>query len=1520
MPAGRLASTRGDKDLVRLAGSYLRSLQLAKQLEERAKEATKNREFAEKEHEALQQFIKACKEEDVDLSEVQSILAEFEASMASKDYNTARANVKKASDAAKTAYIKKIGEVGDSVDSLLALGGVPATASKGALDLLEKSKDLVVRDDVEGAMKCAKTAYDAAERALHEHFSGLLSQAQEIIIQAKEIGEDVSVYEDQLLRAKTAIEEQEYETSAALIKDALDGAGDNVRSQVGASVSRAEEIIIAGEELGTDMTRVKAHVDRAKNSLNQMRIKEALSYAKRATSDGENVISSKFQDLSREIRDGIRKLKGANEDTTGPQDLLDQAQVAMKEKKFIETLRALTLAKAKIDKTQFDSVLDVISKARDKFVLAKKVGIDMTKAIALLNTSRDNLKLGKFEDALKYAVQSQDEIEKSLTVFYKARDDLVELAKAVKFTTDLRMDPSVLKAAMTNAKRSFEANEYADAAQIIKDALAGSRKTTYEHAMEIVNSADNAVKLGKALGADITEAEGVLHKALEALSSENIQDGVGFARSSLEAATASTSRLLTDRLNRLDLFIKGYSGTADLSEINEIIAGSRAHVAASEFDRANDKLKEITQKIEKVGQEESERLMGTAATRLADISSMGGDISDLEILMKMAKDALDQRVYEDASGRAKEIVANADEQMMKLIQMEFSSIKDSIEEAKTIGIDIEDAKTGLKEARMKADSKDLMEAHRVIVGTKEKIKEQIAKHDRIKEKINKVEELITEAAKSRADVSASLKKLDGAKSVFANGDLDGSEKTLDGLIDETERNLAMYLAAKFILSTKETIDLATQNDIDASPAEALLAQSKDLMKKKSYEEALARAKNADEEVRRIVSAAVGLMIKDLQRLLVDAKNVGVDTVGPEKLAEKAADLNGQEDFAEALKCIGAAKDDIDHVKNLSSQAAAEIRTARSNLRDAETLDMEVGRARELLDQAVDALTRHQYAIALELSRKSSEASSEVSRNRIWETLEKFRERIEKASTEGAPIGMAERFVADGVQAFRDGRYQDALKLAMQCEAEMDRAELQRDISTRAVQNVRSKMEEAGAEGIMSPKLAELVDTAETLLSKGRFVDALTTAMESGDELHQLRENIDSVRIEFSGVKEQVERLRKVKIDTAECDEILDIAQGFLNGHEFAKCRDALRRCTEKAASLFESSMSDVVKRNEELISRARAMGINTKPCEDLLEVAKTSFSEKLWDFAYQQAQACTNACLELIGKKMSSLIGDVRERTDVLSRMGAAVTPVEDLLEEAQKASDCGIAEKAFEAVMNAEQKLLQIEDTHRKYMDISIAAESAIETLAAFGIPAKESERLLALADIEKDKDYDSAIEFVAEALDSAKALMESYSPDISGTITSSGLQEGSEGEISVKLSNTGRALAKDIELDVVGDFEILGTETVEALRPASEETVKVKVVPKRSGNVPVRVKVSTKRHFDGRVQTTDIEDALNVYPAGPPFRIDRAADVARCVSCQGRIKPGFDIVSCRCGSQLHLACAKRTAQCPVCGQKYSF
>ena len=299
---------------------------------------------------------------------------------------------------------------------------------------------MATKDNLQDAMKLAKSAYDAAERTFHEHFSQKYSRAQETINQAKDMGDDVSLYEDLLNRSKSALEKQDYDSGISQLNEALEGAGENLRTQINDAISRADELTRAGQGIEAEMNKVEGHLERARSALESMDYRDALSYSKRAESDAEKAISSRLGVKIREIRDGLKSMKTVDEDSQESRDLLDKAQDAIREKQYIDAISIFNEAKGKVHELHFQAVLAVIAKAKNKFVLAKKVGVDMSMALELLKDSRKSLREGDFEDAIKLAEESGEAVESSLQLFYRARDELVELANVIKLMKGLGKD------------------------------------------------------------------------------------------------------------------------------------------------------------------------------------------------------------------------------------------------------------------------------------------------------------------------------------------------------------------------------------------------------------------------------------------------------------------------------------------------------------------------------------------------------------------------------------------------------------------------------------------------------------------------------------------------------------------------------------------------------------------------------------------------------------------------------------------------------------------------------------------------------------------------------------------------------------------------------------------------------------------------------------------------------------------------------------------------------------------------
>jgi CARDB len=241
---------------------------------------------------------------------------------------------------------------------------------------------------------------------------------------------------------------------------------------------------------------------------------------------------------------------------------------------------------------------------------------------------------------------------------------------------------------------------------------------------------------------------------------------------------------------------------------------------------------------------------------------------------------------------------------------------------------------------------------------------------------------------------------------------------------------------------------------------------------------------------------------------------------------------------------------------------------------------------------------------------------------------------------------------------------------------------------------------------------------------------------------------------------------------------------------------------------------------------------------------------------------------------------------------------------------------------MDAETLLSKIETLHKEYLDAKYEAESAITVAKKFGLPTRESDRLVAMAEIERDKDYPSAIGMLGEAAEVTRGSLDKFSPEITIVIKPVELKHEQRGMISFDVTNRGKALAKDLKMEFHGgNIEVESVPDIPGLKAGETRSISVPVLPKQAGEIEVTIAIAAKRVFDGKSFDFTAKTPIKVVPREPTARTARATEMTTCSSCNGKVKPGFDIAVClKCNSTEHLACAKRTKKCGNCGATLEF
>jgi len=1504
-----------------VAGSYLKSLQLAKELEKKAKEASKKKADAEAALEAAEKIKTLCEKINAEIGDVEKAIAEATAALDSKDYELFKSKAEKAADMSKKTVSEKIHQILEGAQDtgrLIAdVGGDKSQLEK----LITDTKGALEKEEFEGAIKLAEQTWDTSQKLLHEHYGNAYSNAQQMLLKAKEKGEEVEDLENDLKNSKSLIDSEDYSGAMSALKNVLEAASDMLRTRISTDLDSIEDSIIAAEELGADIERVKEYLNRARKELDANRFDEAMSYARRAQTDCEKTVSGKLHKEIRNLKDSIRSTKKAGADMDEAASLIEEASKALKDKEIATAIRTLEKAQGSLKDGQFKIVLKAIARSRDKFVLAKKLDVDITGAINLLNESREKLRGGYFEEALNAADEAEREVENALSAFNRSKDLMEELSQMIKMAEDVGIDVEDYQKSFKEAKDAFSEKDFTLSNKKASQGIDAIKKNTKKVAEKQLSEAEDIITITSQIKANVSEAQRLLKAAYESIGMLNPVKAHKQAIDSIESAKKAARTLIEDKISSLNTFLDECSKSFDVDEYKVQLDSVMDLFESANFVEAFNKIDGMKRDLKEKGMRESKRLLGEAEVNIIELEDAGIDASDLRLMLKKADEQLQMGRYDSAMATALEAMKDANSALESIAKKTLFNLKKAISEAKDEKINTTKWRTMFKEARSSIESDDFSSSYEISKKALDGIIGFSRDQQKILAKIGNCEELLKEAKKNKVDASAPANVLEAAKKALESMDIEKAKDLAQKAEEGIENAMAMYLAAKLILVLKSSFELAEKEGVTADEAKESLGKAKALMKERNYEEALTIAKNAEKQLATTFKNMAEERIVEIQSLIADARNVGVDISRTEKLLEKAQAEFDEGDYETSLNSVMVAGSEIDQIKDFSSKSAAEIRIAKERIRVAEAIGLDMAIQRATLDQAIDSLNSHKYAISFELARKASSRAEETTKNSLTRLLDSLGERIEATSQTGAETDRADGLLQEARTAFEALEIQDAIMFIIDCEQELDRADLQYDIAKNSLEVAKGKLQEAESEALSIVKAKEIFAETETAMNNKNFEKAIELSISLSDEIERIKSQMDSCHLDLNSLEERIERLKRVGLEIPLVQELVKKAEKAIQSGDFVSCREI---CIdgERAISIeLEQIINDRIELVEMFIETAINLGIRDREFRDMLAVAQTSANEGLWDFAFEQIQKVRNKVTESIKGRLDESIKDIKNKIAIAKKTGVSIVSLEEILMDIEAKIDAEEFEEAFKLIVDSESLTLNVESLHKEYIDTKYTAESAISMAKKFGIPTRDCERLLAMADIEQEKDYASAIELAKEAAESAKSNLDKFNPDLSISIGTAELSPGESGEISVEISNNGKALAKDLEIEISGDFDITEPPDLPDVRGGQSKTVEIEVTPRSEGEGELSIVIKAKRFFDGKQFEFSASSSITVSPKEPTAKLSRATANTKCSSCNGKIKPGFDIVVCdRCESVQHLACAKRTKRCGNCSAQLVF
>jgi hypothetical protein len=522
-----------------LAANYLKALQLTKQLEKKAQEATKFRKMAEKEIAVAEELIKSAKEMDANVAKAEAKLTEATSALAEKEFKSASDSAKESRTIAESALKDHVLMVIDATKNLFKLAEDIGVKAPNLNDTITKSDQAVKEGKFEEALGLAEKGWEVVDKLLNEQVSEAFTKAQSRIVFAKKMDQDVSEVEKLLDKAREHADKSDYENALKFINESLQQAGRLSEDEIGKLVENAMVTIELAKRMQADTSKVEQIYSKAAAALEKEDFESAQDLIGKSQNEADKLVGKASTKFIRQCEEGIRAAKAINAEVTKAQLLFNKSKESFKSKNFEEVFDYSNQILEEVENAQFQCVLKTISISRPKFITAKNIGADLSEAVKYLDMARTSLKNKKFAEAMDYAREGETTINKLIGNYEGAKQELQLITQAISRAARMGVDTIKITDLMKEAKEAFNDKDYKKAMSQISMCRERIEQAMFDRTMEIIRTSEEVVALGEKTDSNLSKVKEYLEQAVISLKANDYDKAIELAnRSKMEAGDA----------------------------------------------------------------------------------------------------------------------------------------------------------------------------------------------------------------------------------------------------------------------------------------------------------------------------------------------------------------------------------------------------------------------------------------------------------------------------------------------------------------------------------------------------------------------------------------------------------------------------------------------------------------------------------------------------------------------------------------------------------------------------------------------------------------------------------------------------------------------------------------------------------------------------------------------------------------------------------------------------------------------
>jgi hypothetical protein len=1252
-----------------LSSEYLKQLQLTKQLEQKAKEAARNRKLAEDKLVEAAQAVELSRRMGAETEALEKELSSGRAAFGRRDFVAAKSSAEKVIGTASKLLAGKVEEVLSSAHGVAAMIDDQGEDHQAIEVLVERSRQKLGEGRMEEAMSAAVESKKAAEQYADRRMSEMFVQLGNLIALGEKEKIAVAARRQALNRAIKLHEEGDREGSLSKAVSCFKSLQEAFSKIVEARAGSIMELVESGAP-GADMSAVTVLVDASRDQMGRGKIEEALRTLVQAQEALRPILAEAVNALvaAQEERNAWLQKNGVNVARFAPAiKKVSEANAGGDSEEALELLRR---TEKSLRESEMEVVLERIEGLRPRMVLAKRASLDLERVVSRLEEARTATVYGRAREAVEMVDDASAELDDALAPFRRVERELNETRKAFLQARRMRVVSSEASRLVAKAREDALAGRLGDSFDTLAKARRLMVRIVQERCARQVFNGQLMVSAGISIGAEVEEKAEELDDLVEDLKEgvlDSISSRLATLNLELEAALiAGTWAEFRKAAKALDSVPPG----TDLAKALDMRRRAQELLEKKDWYGAHSLAEGVMDEVERAREACLEARKAQARTLLNICREVG--IESQTLNEKMAEIDQDRSTVDEAFRRVDEVIMFAKSLARDEMSRSLAHVVRASAAARKKGVSTSHVDRLTEESSRALMDDDLERGYIAYSGAKRELEKTAALHSEVYDLIVLLSRLSGELRlPADGKVAQQLKE---TKRLFEAGLYDGARTSARACYREVEAVGAALLAPRALEEARGMLPVMRQLGVDSAPNEAVLEAAAASLRKGEAASALSAAK---EERRKLVDLAnerIRSEIAQVRGMLHGNGGGGAEGMVMD-IVEKAENMLADQRHSDALQAARFARREASQYIAARNSASRELGAAAAGIAAIEAIGVDVGEAREILEQArkhrvggrcnlvaeiarnalhgarakagesirselsrierelgaqdlkgkdlsggpkaardalLDDLKAHRYSSAkkgLDLYRENLEELSDI-RNACVSSLSKLTEGMVRlpASPYRADV---EELMTRAQKAFGSGSFREALALSEECRSAGNSGLKRHEMAAARLEEVRSSLLEGEGRKAMVPEVADLLASAGKALSNGRY-ESMDALLLRARRLHAIESSIASGR----AVADLVNAAVLLSRAGPALDDLPADARGLLDRpmSELLEERN-LRDITAQVRSRVREALEDRAAQVRSRVERGRG---ETSAARSILGTAQRSLAENKLEAAVDQ--------------------------------------------------------------------------------------------------------------------------------------------------------------------------------------------------------------------------------------------------------------------------------------------------------------